>query len=254
MPLEISSVSKTFGGLRAVDDCSFRVESGSITGLIGPNGAGKSTLVGIISGFLACDSGSVSLDGNRLDNRPVHVVARSGVSRTFQQAQEWGGLTLIENLLLAAPYHRHLGLVAAFFSQGAAQRAEAAARVEARAILDEFGILEVRDQLAGTLSGGQKRLLEIGRVLMAHPRLVLLDEPVAGVNPVLFPIIADAVQALRKGGATVLLVEHNLEFVEATCDAAVVMASGRVIAQAPMRDLRHDAAVVDAYLGTEGAA
>jgi branched-chain amino acid transport system ATP-binding protein len=244
-------VTKAFGGVLAVSDCSFRVETASITGLIGPNGAGKSTVVGLISGFLKPDSGSIVLDGAPIGGLSPYQIGRRGVVRTFQQTREWGSLTVIENLLAAAPLKDRHGLAVSFLRPRWLRRLEEGDRVNARRVLMDLGLYELRDELSANLSGGQKRLLDIGRVLMAQPHLALLDEPVAGVNPVLFPTIASALTKLREDGTTVVLVEHNLEFVEDTCDKSIVMALGTTIAHASMEALRADEAVVDAYLGAE---
>jgi branched-chain amino acid transport system permease protein len=247
--LEVANVSRSFGGVRAVADCSFRVRSGNITGLVGPNGAGKSTMVEIISGFIPPDSGMVTLYGKSLTKRPPYWIAKQGICRSFQIAREWGSMTVLENLLVAgAPASARQvlrGLV-----QGRRYREMVASDIaRAEAILDQVGLLKLASAKAGSLSGGQRRLLDFGRIMMARPTLVLLDEPLAGVNPTLHPVIGRFIRELRADGITVLLIEHNLDFVDELCDEVIVMAEGTPIAQGPLSELRRDRRVVDAYLG-----
>jgi ABC-type branched-subunit amino acid transport system ATPase component len=232
-----------------VRDCSFEVAEGSITGLIGSNGAGKSTTVNLISGFHTPDAGSVRFAGQEVVGRSPDQVAARGMIRTFQTTREWGSLTVMENMLVAAPARNRDSVWRSLFTPRAIARAERADRETARGILGEIGLLGLRDHRAGELSGGQKRLLEFARIMMARPRLALLDEPLAGVNPVLVERIHHAVGYLRSSGITLLIIEHNLGFVEAVCDTAIVMALGTAIATGPMDELRKNPAVVDAYLG-----
>lgn len=247
--LEVSHVSKSFGGVHAVRDASFRVRSRSITGLIGPNGAGKSTMVEIISGFLVPDSGSVSLDGRILSGRSPHSIARQGVCRTFQVAREWGSMTVFENLLVAGAAPDTTHVFRSLLQTRSYHTVVSDTMQRAATVLEQIGLARMASTRAGSLSGGQRRLLDFGRILMAEPKLVLLDEPLAGVNPTLHPVIADAIRGLRSSGITVVLIEHNLDFVDELCDEAVVMAEGTPIAQGTLADLRRDARVVDAYLG-----
>ncbi|TMI78617.1 MAG: ABC transporter ATP-binding protein [Bacillati bacterium ANGP1] len=229
--LEVRTLWKSFGGVHAVRDCSFDVEAGRITGLIGPNGAGKSTAIDLISGFLEPDAGVIRFAGLDVQGRPAHRVARLGLVRTFQSPRVWAGLTVMENMLLAAP------------EEG---REEVWRAVCTHARLRES---EEADRAAGYLSGGQKRLLEIARFFQARPRMVLMDEPLTGVNPVLGARIGEGIKHLVAAGMTVLMVEHNLPFVERVCGTVIVMALGRSIAHGPLAALRSDPAVIDAYLG-----
>ncbi len=247
--LEVSGLSKSFGGVEAVRACSFTVPEGSITGLIGSNGAGKSTTVNLISGFHRPDKGSVRFDGVELVGRSPDQIAARGLIRTFQTTREWGSLTVMENMLVAAPGRGRDSVWRSLFTPRAISRADRDDRQTARGILGEIGLLGLRDHRAGELSGGQKRLLEFARIMMARPRMALLDEPLAGVNPVLVERIDQAVGYLRSSGITLLIIEHNLGFVEATCDTAIVMALGTAIATGRMEELRRNPAVVDAYLG-----
>jgi ABC-type branched-subunit amino acid transport system ATPase component/ABC-type branched-subunit amino acid transport system permease subunit len=247
--LEAAHISKGFGGVQAVADCSFRVRSGTITGLIGPNGAGKSTMVEIVSGFVRPDSGTVTFRGHSITKRPPHRIAKRGVCRSFQKAREWGSMTVLENLLVAGAPAPASGLLRSLIQGRRYHRRVTSDIGLAEAILDRVGLGRMAAEKAGSLSGGQRRLLDFGRILMARPSLVLLDEPLAGVNPTLHPVIGQFIRELRAGGITVLLIEHNLDFVDELCDEVIVMAEGAPIAQGPLPALRQDRRVVDAYLG-----
>jgi ABC-type branched-subunit amino acid transport system ATPase component len=242
-------LSKHFGGVEAVRNCSFTVAEGSITGLIGSNGAGKSTTVNLLSGFHRPDSGEVRFAGEVITGRPPDQVSARGLIRTFQTTREWSSLSVMENMLVAAPSAGRDSVWRSLFMGRQIKRSDRQDRQRARVILADLGLLALRDHRAGELSGGQKRLLEFARIMMARPRLALLDEPLAGVNPVLVRHITDAVGYLRASGITLVIVEHNLTFVEETCDIAIVMALGTPIASGTMDVLRNDPAVLDAYLG-----
>lgn len=248
--LEAQHLVRTFDALRAVDDCSFTVGRGSITGLIGPNGAGKSTAVNLITGFLSADSGKILFDGQNIANQSPHRIALRGLTRTFQITRELEQMTVTENLL-AAPHNQlgenfWLGLLAL----PAVRRQEDENLQRALTLLRDFDLYALRDEYAANLSGGQRRLLELARVVMTQPKLLLLDEPFAGINPVLAHRLGDYIQALsREQGITFLIIEHNLALVERLCQTVIVMALGRTIAEGTMAQLRENAAVVDAYLG-----
>ncbi|HEX3515557.1 MAG TPA: branched-chain amino acid ABC transporter ATP-binding protein/permease [Trebonia sp.] len=252
--LRVSNVVRAFGGVRAVDGASFEVRRGSLTGLIGPNGAGKSTMINLISGFDAPDSGVIEFDGKRIDGKPAHAVARLGLMRSFQTPREWGGLTVMDNMLLSAPVEGRDAIWRGLLTARRLRAAENADRVRARELLDAVGLLKLKDEPAGNLSGGQKRLLEFARLAAASPRLVLLDEPQAGVNPVLRERMGDLILAMVEADITVLMVEHNLPFLERLCGHVIVMALGQTIASGSMAELRANRDVVDAYLGQEHAA
>jgi neutral amino acid transport system ATP-binding protein len=225
--LTVEDVVRTFGGVRAVDGASLVVEAGSITGLIGPNGAGKSTLFNCVSGFLRAQSGRVLLDGRRIDRSPAHRIARSGLVRTFQTPRTLTRMTVLENVLLARDV-----------------------RTRAHELLELVRLDGHAGELAGTLSGGQRKLLDLIRALMAEPRILLLDEPMAGVAPALRVELLEHILALRaRDRVTLLIVEHDLDFVMRACDRVVVMNDGRVIAQGTPEEIRRDERVVDAYLG-----
>jgi ABC-type branched-subunit amino acid transport system ATPase component len=248
--LEVTSLCKHFGGVQAVNQCSFTAAEGQITGLIGPNGAGKSTAIDLISGFKIPDTGTVLFEGRPVQGKTPHRISRLGLIRTFQTPREWPALTVLENLILAHFQPRRERFWWSVRGPSRAERqGDEEERNRARAILDEFGLLDLRDERAGNLSGGQKRLLEFARIRMAEPRLVILDEPMGGVNPVLGERMATAVLGFIPNGTSVIIVEHNLPFIERVTDQVVVMAEGRVIAEGPFASLRSNQAVVDSYLG-----
>jgi branched-chain amino acid transport system ATP-binding protein/branched-chain amino acid transport system permease protein len=252
--LQVSNLAKAFGGVKAVDGAGFEVLAGSLTGLIGPNGAGKSTVINLISGFESPDSGSIEFEGRHIEGMAAHAVSRLGLVRSFQTPREWPGLTVMDNMLLSVPADGRDAIWRGLFTARRLRTAELADRVRARELLDVVGLLKLKDEPAGNLSGGQKRLLEFARLAAASPRFVLLDEPQAGVNPVLRERMADLIRAMVSSGMTVLMVEHNLPFLEKLCDHVIVMAVGRVIAAGSMTELRANRDVVDAYLGQEHAA
>jgi ABC-type branched-subunit amino acid transport system ATPase component len=247
--LEVTDLVKNFSGVQAVRGCTFSVQPHQATGLIGPNGAGKSTVIEVISGFQAPDAGSVRFDGHAIQGRPAHKISNAGLVRTFQTPREWANLTTLENVLLATGNRENEVAWRAVFARRSLKVAEAEDRARARELLDRVGLLRLKNELAGNLSGGQKRLLEFAKVAFAKPKMVLLDEPHAGVNPVMGGVLAEAINGLVADGMTVLMVEHNLAFLERVCDSVVVMALGQVIATGTMSELRENSAVIDAYLG-----
>jgi ABC-type branched-subunit amino acid transport system ATPase component len=247
--LEVEAVSKSFGGLKAVSDCSLVVQEGSVTGLIGPNGAGKSTLLGMISGFVPTDTGKIRFRGEEIQNLSAHRRSRIGLVRSFQSARVWTGLTVLENVLVSVTPIADEGFFRTFINWKSIRDEQKSARARARDVLTEFGLDHMRNELAGTLSGGQKRLLEFARIAGMEPQLVLLDEPQAGVNPVLGDRMADAVEKMNSNGVTVLIVEHNLPFVERLCPRVNVMQLGTTIAAGSMAEMRQHPEVIDAYLG-----
>jgi len=252
--LEVREVVRAFGGLRAVDDASFDVETGSITALIGPNGAGKSTLFNVISGFLSAERGRVQFEGRRIDRAQPHRIARRGLVRTFQVPRTLTRMSVLDNVLVAATRHPGERLNGLALRPGDARRRERTARERAAELLTLFRLDGHAGEYAGVLSGGQRKLLDFARVLMAEPRLVLLDEPMAGVNPALGQQLIEHVLRLRtETGMTFLFVEHDLDIVMEASDHVIVMNEGRVIASGGPEEVRGDQRVVDAYLGTAGA-
>ena len=246
--LEARDVVKEFGGVRAVDGVSFSVRKGTLTGLIGPNGAGKSTLLAMLAGTLPVSSGHIIYEGGDITSVPAFKRARLGLVRTFQLASEFKRLTVLENLLSAVPANRGDSLRGALLGRRYWRADEDAAVRRAAALLDRFGLAELANAYAGDLSGGQRRLVEIMRALMAEPATLLLDEPMAGVHPNLARRIGAELVALCAEGMTILMVEHELAIMDEFCDPVVVMAEGRVLAEGTMQQLRGRTEVVEAYL------
>jgi branched-chain amino acid transport system permease protein len=246
--LEAVGVVREFGGVRAVDGVSFAVRRGTVTGLIGPNGAGKSTLLAMLAGTLPVSSGHVRYLGNDVTRLPAYRRARLGLVRTFQLASEFKRLTVLENLLSAVPGNRGDSFLGALAGPRRWRGDEAAAIDRARVLLERFGLEAHANTYAGDLSGGQRRLVEIMRALMAEPKVLLLDEPMAGVHPRLARRIGGELTALAAGGLTVLMVEHELAIMDEFCDPVVAMAEGKVLAEGTMADLRRRTDVVEAYL------
>ncbi|MGA8633228.1 MAG: ABC transporter ATP-binding protein [Candidatus Dormiibacterota bacterium] len=246
--LQASDLRRSFGGVDAVAGASFAVRPGTITGLIGPNGAGKSTVINIIGGQMRPDGGRVLFRGREIQGLPPHRVARAGLVRTFQTANVFARLTVLENLLLGARPWDGETFHAALLGRWFWRRRETELVDRAESMLDRFGMRRMENDDAGTLSGGQKRILEIMRALMSEPVMLLLDEPMAGVNPTLAHTIGDHLHDLRVQGMTMLMIEHDLALVDRLCDSVVVMAQGRVLAEGSLRDLRQSREVLDAYL------
>lgn len=246
--LTVTELRRTFGGLVAVDGATFTVSEGTITGLIGPNGAGKSTVVGLISGALRPTGGEVTFDGHTITGLAPHRVARAGVVRTFQIPSQFSHLTAMENLVVAAPHQPGSSVKGALLGGRYWRRREYEVRRKALGLLERFSLEEKRDEYAGSLSGGQRRLVELARALMAEPRMLLLDEPLVGVSPPLALEIEGHLGQLRSEGVTILIVEHELEVVNRLCDSVVVMARGRVITSGKMSVVRESPEVVNAYI------
>jgi len=234
--------------MHAVDGVSIDVLPGHLTGLIGPNGAGKSTFLAVLAGTIPASEGSIVFDGQEIGALPAFRRARLGLVRTFQLPSEFGQLTVLENLLAAAPKNKGDSVIGALRGKRYWGDDEAALVERARGLLARFRMTEKEDQYAGDLSGGQKRLVEIMRALMLQPRLLLLDEPMAGVHPSIVGEIASYLESLRDEGLTILMVEHQLAIVERLCDPVIVMAQGKVIGRGSLIELRRQREVVDAYL------
>jgi branched-chain amino acid transport system ATP-binding protein len=246
--LSVRDLSRGFGGVQAVDGLSFDLAPGQVTGLIGPNGAGKSTALKLIAGAVHPSAGRVVVDGVDIAGWPAHKVARLGVIRTFQHTSEFARLTVLENLLTAAPGQPGDSLGGALLGRRHSRARQQELLAEAWSLLTDFKLTEAADSYAGKLSGGQRRLVEIMRALMARPRVLLLDEPMAGVNPTLRLTIEEHLQRLRDDGLTMLMVEHELGSVERVCDSVIVMAQGKVLATGTMTELRQNQEVISAYL------
>jgi neutral amino acid transport system ATP-binding protein len=247
--LVVDGVQRRFGGLMAVDVDHLEVQRGAITALIGPNGAGKTTFFNLITGFDRPDAGTWTFQGQDLGSVPAHRVARMGMVRTFQLTKSLERLSVIENVMLGATDQRgERFLVSLFRPLWSAQEAEIRARAEE--LLERFKLDHMRDEFAGSLSGGQRKLLEMARALMVQPEIVMLDEPMAGVNPALTQSLLQHVKALRDEGMTVMFVEHDMDVVHDISDWVVVMGEGRIIAEGTPEQISSNPHVIDAYLGS----
>jgi neutral amino acid transport system ATP-binding protein len=247
--LRCEGMTKAFQGVHAVNGASFDVPEGQITALIGPNGAGKTTVVNILSGAMTCDRGNAFIGETEITNRPSYKIARLGLMRTFQLSRELGGLTVLENLLVAPANQAGESLVNVLFRPSLVRNQEREHAERALEVLETYGLYHQRDNRARELSGGQKKLLEIARAVMASPSILLLDEPMAGVNPALIERIGGYIVDLKRRGVTVLMIEHNLNVVETICDYVIVLAEGRTLATGRLSELRENTEVVKAYLG-----
>jgi ABC-type branched-subunit amino acid transport system ATPase component len=239
--LEVQSVCKSFGGIQALNTCSVTVEQGKVTGLIGPNGSGKTTLFNVITGYERIDQGEIRYADKSITNSTPDKVFAMGIGRTFQLTRIFPRLTVMENMHVAAQRNDFAGLISRWSSKHEQRRA--------LELLDFVGITRLKDLPAGNLSYGQKKLLEFAFILIAEPKVILLDEPAGGVNPTMINHIAGRVRELNKQGVTFLVVEHNMEFVMKLCDTVNVMHRGTKIAEGTPEEVRKNPAVLDAYLG-----
>lgn len=252
--LAAQGLTKAFGGVRAVSDVSFTVPAGTLTALIGPNGAGKSTLFNLLTNLYSADAGTVTLFGDALRGKRCDAVARMGLVRTFQTARVFAGMTVLENVLAGAhtvvrtPAWTHAVLL------GGARREEQALRARAYALLDALGIAALRDRDASSLPLGSQKIVELARALIGRPRVLLLDEPAAGLNDAETAVLAQLLLAIHRSGTTVFVVEHNMSLVMEIADRVLVLDAGVLIAQGTPAEVRTDAHVIEAYMGRAAAA
>ena len=247
----LKNVVKHFGGLAAVDGVSIEIKQGKITGLIGPNGAGKSTLFNLIAGNLKPESGSIYLDGEDVTGFKPHVLFSKGLLRTFQIAHEFQSLSVLDNLMMVPSLQVGESLLGAWFKRGKVERQESEIRGKAEEVISFLKMWHLANELAGNLSGGQKKLLELGRTMMVSPKIVILDEVGAGVNRTLLKEIGDAILKMnRERGFTFCMIEHDMDFISRLCDPVVVMAEGKILAQGRVEEIKANEEVVEAYLGS----
>jgi branched-chain amino acid transport system ATP-binding protein len=247
----VEDLHRHFGAFRAVDGASLEIKTGSITGLIGPNGAGKTTLFNVIAGRLKPTSGRVLMDGEDISGLEPHQLFNKGLLRTFQIAHEFGSMTVRENLMMVPARQSGEKLWNAWFNRGQVAREEAALRKKADEVLEFLTISHIADLKASNISGGQKKLVELGRTMMVDAKIVFLDEVGAGVNRTLLNTIGDAIVRLNKErGYTFCLIEHDMDFIQRLCDPVIVMAEGKVLAQGTVQEVKSDERVIEAYLGT----
>lgn len=247
--LTAQALSKSFGGIRAVDSADISVPQGSITGLIGPNGAGKTTLFNLLSNFIQPDSGKVIFDGEPIHHLQPYQIAQQGLVRTFQVARVLSKLSVMENMLLAAQHQTGESFWNVWFRPRQVAKEERLQRERALEILESVGLSHMAHDYAGALSGGQRKLLEIARALMVRPKLILLDEPAAGVNPTLIKQICEHIVTWNREGITFLVIEHNMDVIMSLCDRVWVLAEGRNLASGTPEEVQKDAQVLEAYLG-----
>ena len=247
--LSAQGLSKSFGGLKAVNNAQIQVQKGSITGLIGPNGAGKTTLFNLLSNFISPDHGEVFFDGKPIHHLQPHQIARQGCVRTFQVARVLSRLTVIENMLLASPRQTGENFFQLCLQRKAVQQEERENRDRAYAILESVGLAPKAQDYAGALSGGQRKLLEIARALMTQPKLILLDEPAAGVNPTLMAQICGHIREWNREGITFLIIEHNMDVIMSLCHQVWVLAEGTNLASGTPAQIQANTEVLEAYLG-----
>jgi len=250
MMLRVENLTKSFGGLQAVRDCTFEIEEGTITGLIGPNGAGKTTMFNMIAGEHRPTSGRIIYQGEDIAGLPTHKMFHRGIVRTFQIPHEFAKMTVLENLMVVPPNQPGEHIFNNWLAATGVKKRESEVREKALAALEFLSISHLADEQAGNLSGGQKKLLELGRTMMTDARLALLDEPGAGVNPTLLLRIREMIAKLREErGYTFCVIEHDMDLIASLCHPVIVLAEGSVLTEGSMEEVRKNPQVLDAYLG-----
>ena len=248
--IDVRGVTKRFGGFFAVDECTLSIKKGSVTGLIGPNGAGKTTLFNMVAGTFAPTSGQIFLDGEDVTGLPSHELFNRGLLRTFQIAHEFSNMTVTENLMMVPAHQSGENLGSAWFRPMRVSSEEAQVRQKAEEVMDFLKITHVKNELAGNLSGGQKKLLELGRTMMVDAKVVLLDEIAAGVNRTLLNDLVSNIERLNQElGYTFFVIEHDMDMIARLCDPVIVMAAGSVMTQGHIEDIQKNEAVIEAYFG-----
>jgi branched-chain amino acid transport system ATP-binding protein len=252
--IEVKNVEKAFGRLNVINDCSFNIEKGSITGMIGPNGAGKSTIFNIIAGTFPLDSGHIILDGEDVTNLTANQLFDKGLLRTFQIAHEFSHMSALENLMMVPSKQIGENLFNTWFKPTAVHEQEANIRQKALEVIDYIGLGHVKNELAGNLSGGQKKLLELGRTMMTDSKVVLLDEVAAGVNRTLLQDLTDNILRMnRELGVTFLVIEHDMDMIAKLCDPVIVLAQGSVMVEGTIEEIQNNPKVIEAYFGSDAA-
>ena len=249
--LSATKLSKSFGGIKAVNNASIAVDRGSITGLIGPNGAGKTTLFNLLSNFIKPDRGKIIFDNNPIHHLSPHQIATKGFIRTFQVARVLSRLSVLENMLLASPHQTGENFFKVWFQQQKWRGEERANKERAMEILESVGLAEKAYDYAGAMSGGQRKLLEMARTLMTNPKLILLDEPAAGVNPTLINQICEHIVNWNQQGISFLIIEHNMDVIMTLCDRIWVLAEGNNLAEGTPEEIQNNSQVLEAYLGID---